>query len=112
MQYTLDIQSPDYELMLTFLQSYSVTLYKSRHEMRYRYGATSPQARQAQELCLRADRIIAKLTAARATATPERAVQRSESLARNAGDEMRVVYGRPRNDPRDARTGEKRMPRK
>lgn len=108
MRYTLDIDSPDYELTITFLQSYSVTLYKNRHEMRYKYGATSAQARQAQELCLRADRIIAKLNAARLTATPERALQSTETPARNVTDDMPQVYGRPRNDPRNVKQGPRR----
>lgn len=98
--------------MILWLQSYAVTIYKQRHELIYRYGRTSVQARMAQEQCLRIDRVLAKLAATRATATPERAVQSTETPARNAGDELRMVYGRPRNDPRDARTGEKRYPRK
>lgn len=112
MRYTLDIDSPDFEAIILWLRAYSVTMAAQKHSLTTRYGRTSPQARMAQEQCLRLDRVIVKLVAARASATPERAVQSTETPARNAGDEMRVVYGRPRNDPRDARTGENRMPRK
>jgi hypothetical protein len=111
MRYTLDIDSPDYEAMITWLRAYAVTMSAQKHSLSMRYGRTSQQARMAQEQLLRLDRVIAKLISARATANPERALQSTETPARNAGDEMRVVYGRPRNDPRDARTGEKRQRR-
>jgi len=60
----------------------------------------------------RLNKAIEVLEEARYHAVPERAIQSSETPARNVSDDMPFVYGKPRNDPRDARTGANRYPRK
>jgi len=112
MEYRFTLPSPDYELLLNALRSACVHRAAYGANIQVRFGRTSPQHRAIVAEIDRLNKAITVLEEARCHAVPERAVQTSETPARNAGDEQRLVYGRPRNDPRDARTGTARYPRK
>jgi hypothetical protein len=112
MRYTFELPSPEYELVLAALRSACVHRAAYGANIQVRFGRTSPQHRAIIAEIEKLNKAISVMEEARNNAVPERAVQSSETPARNAGDEMRLVYGRPRNDPRDARTGTARYPRK
>ena len=112
MRYTFELPSPEYELVLAALRSACVHRAAYGANIQIRFGRTSPQHRAIVAEIEKLNKAISVMEEARNSAIPERAVQSKETPARNAGDEMRLVYGRPRNDPRDARTGTKRLPRK
>jgi len=112
MRYTFELPSPEYELVLAALRSACVTRAAYGATIQIRYGRTSPQHRAITAEIDKLNKAITVLEEARNSAIPERAIQSRETPARNSGDEMRLVYGRPRNDPRDAATGTKRYPRK
>lgn len=112
MRYSFELPSPSYELLLSALRSACVHRAAYGANIQIRFGRTSPQHRAIIAELEKLNAAITVLEEARCHAVPERAIQSTESPARNAGDEMRTVYGRPRNDPRDARTGTNRMPRK
>lgn len=102
MRYVIDLPSPDFELMLDGLRSACVHKAAYGASILVRYGRTSQRYRDIKAEADRLDRVIEILEEARNHAVPERAVQISETYARNAGDEQGLVYGRPRNDPRGA----------
>lgn len=102
MIYTLDIDSPDLELIFSSLQSARVAKAVYIKQLQARYGRVSIQARQVQSEIDRIGRVMRALEASQSRATAERAVQCSETPARNVSDDLPYVYGKPRNDPRDA----------
>jgi hypothetical protein len=111
-KYTLDLQSPDYAVLLSAVRSQIVAMAVHANKQALLFGRTSRQHREATAYVNTLKLCEAALQDAQASATPERALQSTETPARNVSDDLGMVYGRPRNDPRDARTGTKRYPRK
>jgi hypothetical protein len=104
MRYSFELPSPEYELVLAALRSACVHRAAYGANIQVRFGRTSPQHRAIVAEIEKLNKAITVLEEARNSATPERAVQSRETPARNSGDEMRLVYGRPRNDPRTPKT--------
>jgi hypothetical protein len=104
MRYTFELPSPEYELVLAALRSACVHRAAYGANIQVRFGRTSPQHRAIIAEIEKLNKAITVLEEARNSAVPERAVQSRETPARNSGDEMPFVYGRPRNDPRTPKT--------
>ena len=100
MKYTLNIESPDFAFLLKSLRSSAVNLAVQASRAKVLYGATSVHHRKAVADVARTDRLVKLLEEAATQAIPERAVQRTDIVARNFTDDMPFVYGKPRNDPR------------
>lgn len=104
MKYTVELDSPDFGILETELSARQVSLSVAHQIYVREYGLGSDRAIETHQRLLSVRRAINALSAARLSAVPERAVpppDGGDRMARNAGDEMPFVYGKPRNDPRN-----------
>lgn len=106
MRYIIDLPSPDFELMLDGLRSACVHKAAYGADMLVRYGRLSPRHLEIKAQVDRLNRAIEILEEARNNAIPERATANPAVTYMRPidSDDHERVAGRPRSDPRTARS--------
>lgn len=109
MKYTVDLQSPDMDVLFEkvdkLLLNAAMTHHSRMAQMFGRGHAVTVKAGRDVDAIRRA---VGALRKSMDEATPERADGEPFEGSLQAGDEMALVYGRPRNDPRNVRQGPRR----
>ena len=105
MKYTLDLPSPDYDMLIKQLQLRLITLSEHYYDSACTLGRAHRQTSQAAKAIASVEKAIRALETARENAMPEHAIENKLLVRAGAnlqsGDELPLVYGRPRNDPRN-----------
>jgi hypothetical protein len=104
MKYTIDLPPSEFDKLIEDLQNAIASYARYKLALKVTLGAAHPNVLDISAQIARAERGVTALVNARHAALyPQPTPARRESVARNVGDEMPFIYGRPRNDPRSPR---------
>lgn len=105
MKYTLDLPPREFDKLIEDVQNAIAGYARYKLALKTTLGAAHPNVLDMSAQIARAERAVTALCEAKYHAEYPQPVTptRRESVARNVGDELPVVYGRPRNDPRTPR---------
>lgn len=101
MKYSLDLDSPDFHVLIDAARREIVASAVVHREMQRRWGRGHSLTVAAGQRETAAARCLKALILADDSAVPERSSGTTENTSLPTGEDMPLVYGRPRNDPRD-----------
>ena len=101
MRYSIDLPRNEYDALIRDVQNAIAGYARYKLALKTTLGAAHPTVLETAAQIARAERAVTALVNARHAAEyPPPVTPRRETPARNVGDELPHVYGRPRNDPR------------
>lgn len=118
MKYTLDLTSPEFTALLQAAERHLIAMSSVHRTLAERMGRGAPAVIDAGNSVAIADRVLNTLKVAKHTTLPDKAIPSPDNNnlstphSMQVGDDMPLVYGRPRNDPRNARRKTSNIARK